>query len=244
MGWRTAGGFVGGRDRDTNAPIPEHLSAQPDDLNRLIGGLIAYVRRAEGLALQPIIAAAAAAFGFVFIHPFEDGNGRIHRWMVHHVLARSQFNPPGLVFPISAVFLERAGDYRQVLEHYSRPRLALTRWETTPDMNVRVLNDTTNLFRFFDATRQAEFLAECIAETINVTLPREIDYLRRYDLARSRIEAFLELPDAKFDLMMGFLRQNGGGFSARARREEFAQLTDEEARAIEGIYQDLFPAPP
>ena len=44
-------------------------------------------------------------------------------------------------------------------------------------------------------------------------MPREIAYLQGYDQARRRIEAFLHLPDATFDLMMGFLRQNGGRLS-------------------------------
>jgi hypothetical protein len=39
--------------------------------------------------------------------------------------------------------------------------------------------------------------------------------------------------------MMGFLRQNRGRFSQRARTKEFAKLTDEEAASIEGVYQDL-----
>jgi len=241
LGWRTAGGFVGSRDRDTNAPLPDHVSARADNLDGLIGGLIAYANRSEtgDSALDPVIAAAVVAFGFVFIHPFEDGNGRIHRWLVHHVLGRWGFNPPGVVFPVSAVFLERLVDYKAVLEHFSRPRLALTQWETTPQLNVQVLNETRDLFRFFDATRQAEFLAQCVVQTIRSTLPREIDYLRRYDLAKGRVEAFVELPDATFDLMMGFLRQNAGRFSERAREREFKQLTDEEVRAIEAIYQDL-----
>ncbi len=33
--------------------------------------------------VDAVCAAAAAAFGFVFIHPFEDGNGRIHRFLIH-----------------------------------------------------------------------------------------------------------------------------------------------------------------
>jgi hypothetical protein len=126
-----------------------------------------------------------------------------------------------------------------VLEHYSRPRLLLTEWETTPSFDVRVLNETRDLHRFFDATRQAEFLADSVVETIRNTLPREIDYLRRYDLAKNCIEAFLDLPDAAFDLMMGFLRHNGGRFSQRARTREFAKLTDEEAASVEGVHQDL-----
>jgi hypothetical protein len=243
MGWRTEGGFVGRRDRETNAPIPDHVSARPDDIAGLIGSLVDYTNRNEESGLDAVVAATAVAFGFVFIHPFEDGNGRIHRWLVHHMLARSSFNPPGIIFPVSAVFLDRIERYKDALEHYSQPRLLLTEWETTPSLNVRVLSETRDLFRFFDATRQAEFLAEAVVETIRRTLPREIEYLRRYDQARRRVEPFVEMPDATFDLMMGFLRQNAGRFSNRARTKEFAQLTDEEAAAIEGIYQDLLLAP-
>jgi hypothetical protein len=155
------------------------------------------------------------------------------------VLGRRGFNPPGVVFPVSAVFLQRIEAYRAVLEHYSRPRLALTDWETTTQLNVRTLNDTHDYFRFFDATAQAEFLAESVVETVRRTLPGEIDYLRRYDVARARIGAFVEMPEATFDLMMGFLRQNAGRFSRRAREHEFAALTDAEAAGIEAAYQDL-----
>lgn len=241
LGWRIEGGFVGTRDREINAPLPDHVSARAEDVPALMDGLIAYAERAGtgGHALDPVVAAAVVAFGFVFIHPFEDGNGRLHRWLVHHVTGRRGFNPPGVVFPVSAVFLDRITRYRAVLEHFSRPRLALTQWETTPQLNVHVLNDTRGLFRFFDATVQAEFLAECVVETIRTTLPREIDYLRRYDQAKRRIEAFAGMPDARFDLMIGLLRQNGGRFSRRARTHEFTLLTDEEATAIEAVYGEL-----
>lgn len=239
MGWRKEGGFVGKRDRETNAPIPDLISARPEDIETLIAGLVAYANGNETSGLDPVAAATAVAFGFVFIHPFEDGNGRVHRWLVHHMLARSGFNPPGITFPVSAVFLEHIEQYKAALEHYSRPRLLLTEWETTPSLNVRVLNDTRDLYRFFDATRQAEFLADSVVETIRQTLPREIEYLQGYDQAKKRIEAFVEMPDAIFDLMLGFLRQNKGKFSQRARTKEFAKLTDEEVSAIEGVYQDL-----
>ena len=66
-----------------------------------------------------------------------------------------------------------------------------------------------------------------------------MEYLRRYDQAKRRVEAFRALPDATFDLMMGFLRQNDGRFSGRARAREFARLSDQEAASVEAIYQDL-----
>lgn len=43
---------------------------------------------------------------FVYIYPFEDGNGRSHRYLIHHVLAARGFNPPGFMFPDSAAILE------------------------------------------------------------------------------------------------------------------------------------------
>ena len=96
------------------------------------------------------------AFGFIYIHPFEDGNGRLHRYLIHHVLAERGFNPPGLVFPVSSVILRLIDDYRRVLEGTSRPLLPLIEWESTSRGNIRVLNDTGDFYRFFDATSCAE----------------------------------------------------------------------------------------
>ena len=98
LGLRAEGGFVGERDRDTGMPIPEHISARPDDLAGLVQGMIAFDRQAAK-QLDPVVAASALAFGFVYIHPCADGNGRLHRYLIHHVLARRGFNPPGMVFP-------------------------------------------------------------------------------------------------------------------------------------------------
>jgi Fic family protein len=50
----------------------------------------------------PIIRAALIAFGFVFIHPFEDGNGRLHRFLIHDMLVRDGVVPDGLIIPLSA----------------------------------------------------------------------------------------------------------------------------------------------
>jgi Fic family protein len=61
-------------------------------------------------------AAAAIAFGFVFIHPFVDGNGRLHRYIIHHVLAKKEFTKQGVIFPVSASILDHINDYKTVLE--------------------------------------------------------------------------------------------------------------------------------
>src|ERR1035437_10336617 len=105
LGLRTEGRLVGTHDRQTQEPLPDHVSARPQDLRDLIEGVIAYDAHARGGGVDPVVAAAVAAFGFVYIHPFVDGNGRLHRWLIHHVLAAAGYNPPGLVFPVSASIL-------------------------------------------------------------------------------------------------------------------------------------------
>ncbi|MDA4848777.1 Fic family protein [Hoeflea poritis] len=239
MGLRTEGGFVGEHDRDTRMPIPDHISARHEDLNALIAGLAAFDAKTVR-QLDPVIAAAVLAFGFVFIHPFEDGNGRLHRYLIHHVLTEHQFNPTGVVFPVSAAILERIDDYRRVLEDYSAQVLPLVEWQPTENGNVRVLNDTGDFYRFFDATPQAEFLFECVQKTIEQDLPEEAEFLRRYDAFRSRLGMVVDMPDRLSDLLYRFLSQNGGKLSQRGREREFSALTGEEVKRIEGIYDEIF----
>lgn len=239
LGLREEGGFVGEHDRETRMPIPDHISARPEDLRGLIDGMNAF-DSGPAKAVDPVIAAAVLAFGFVYVHPFEDGNGRIHRYLIHHVLAQRGFNPAGVVFPVSAAILERIDEYRAVLEDYSQRLLPVIEWEPTEDGNVRVLNDTGDFYRFFDATPHAEFLYSCVKKTIDVDLPRETEFLGRYDRFRARIEALVDMPERTIDLLFRFLHQNDGTLSKRAREQEFGRLTDREAAAAETAYREIF----
>ena len=239
LGLRTEGGFVGERDRETGMPIPEHISARPDDLAALVQGMIAFDRQAAK-QLDPVIAASALAFGFVYIHPCADGNGRLHRYLIHHVLARRGFNPPGMVFPVSATILERSIEYRAALEGYSQRLLQVVDWEATENGNVRVLNDTGDYYRFFDATPQTEFLFGCVRQTVERDLPEEAAFLKRYDGFRSELNLVVDMPEKLSDLLFRLLRQNGGKLYHRGRERELAALTDDEVARIESIYREIF----
>lgn len=238
LGLRDEGGFIGEHDRLTGTPIPDHVSARHQDLPSLVEGLTAFDREAAH-ALDPVLAAAVLAFGFVYIHPFEDGNGRLHRYLIHHVLAERGFNPPGLVFPVSAVIHDQIGAYRAVLESYSRRLLPHVHWRPTKRGNVEVLNDTAAFYRYFDATPHAEFLFECVARTIDVDLPAETAFLRAYDGFKTHVLGIVDMPERLLDLLFRFLHQNDGRLSKRARENEFAALTDEEAIRIEAIYAEM-----
>ena len=239
-GLRHIGGFVGQHDRRTRDPLPVHVSARPDDLTSLMRGLVAYSNRAKVNKVDAVTTAAALAFGFVYIHPFEDGNGRVHRWLFHHILSGAGYNPPGVVFPISSTIYRRMDDYKRVLESYSHPLLEFIDWRPTEDHNVEVLNDTADYYRYFDATAHAEFLYECVQQTVERDLPDEVAYLEAYDRFSQQVLKIVDMPNSTVDLLHRFLAQNTGKLSKRARTKEFAPLTEEEVEIIEAAYAKAF----
>ena len=238
-GLRPDGVFLGERDHEGD-PLPEFIGARPQDLQPLMQGMIAANERMREGELDSVLQAAATAFGFVYIHPLQDGNGRLHRCLIHHVLAERKFTPPGMVFPVSPVMLDRIDTYRDTLRAHSGPLMNFIEWRPTPERNVEVLNDTADLYRYFDCTEAAEFLYACVAHAIDKDLPREIDFLRRNDEAMRRIMNMVEMPDRMAENLVRFIRLNEGKLGRKRREGEFEKLTDDEVASIEAIVREAF----
>lgn len=238
-GLRPDGVFMGERDHNGD-PLPEFIGARTEDLIALMAGLLDANERMREDGLDPVLKAAATAFGFVYIHPFQDGNGRMHRCLFHHVLSERKFTPPGMVFPVSSVMLDRVEEYRMTLQAHSGPLMPFIEWRATPARNVEVLNDTADLYRYFDCTASAEFLYRCVRRTVEHDLPHEIEYLRRHDDALRRIMDVVEMPDRVAENLVLFIRQNNGRLSKRRREGEFNKLRDDEVSLIEDIVRDAF----
>src|SRR3546814_6889125 len=95
--------------------------------------LLFFSRRRRHTRCALVTGVQTCALPIFYIHPYVDGNGRLHRWLFHHVLASAGFNPPGMVFPISAVILRRIDAYKSTLTSYSGPLLPFIEWEPTPE---------------------------------------------------------------------------------------------------------------
>lgn len=239
IGLRPDGVFLGERDH-TGDPLPEFIGARAADLDDLMAGLLEANDRMRDDGVDPVLQAAASAFGFVYVHPLQDGNGRLHRCLIHHILAERKFTPPGMVFPVSSVMLDRIDDYKSALQAHSGPLMPFIEWRPTPERNVEVLNDTADLYRYFDCTEAAEFLYGCVRRTVENDLPREIDYLRRHDEAIQRIMDAVEMPDRVAENLLMFIRQNKGKLSKNRREGEFSKLRDDEVTLIERVVADSF----
>jgi len=229
--WRSIQNYVGQTASDYSE-IVHFICPKPEDVPGLMDGWMRMVSRIEGGGVDPICAAAVTGFGFVFIHPFEDGNGRIHRFLIHHSLARLKFAPPGVLFPVSAAMLRAPKAYDAALNAFSKSTMHLIKYEMDDRQRLTVLNSTAKLYRYYDATPQAEYLYEAVAETIRKDLREEIEFLEVFDKAMAAVKMIVDMPNARASLLVRFIRQNRGILSANKRRQ-FPELRDEEIAAIE-----------
>ena len=225
--YRTTQNYVGERISYTEEKI-HYISPKPNDLNRLMEGLIdAHTKMSHEPSLA-VVHATLIAYGFVYLHPFEDGNGRIHRFLLHNILAREEFTPTNMIFPLSAVMLKNPVEYEISLEYFSSKLLSLIDYNLDEEGKMEVLSDTALWYRTIDMTSQVEALYEFIQKTIDEELHQELEFIVRYDTSKRAIQAIIDMPDREIDLFIRFVMQNGGKLSANKRKKYFDFLSDEE----------------
>jgi hypothetical protein len=230
------------QNRHNNDPVPKNVKIhfacpKPDDLAAMMGGLIAAHKRMDAGGVSAVAHAAAVAFGFVFLHPFEDGNGRIHRFLIHNILARRGFTPQGIMFPVSASMLRNPADYTASLEAFSRPLMALVEYSLDEEGRMSVENDTARWYRYIDMTPQTEALFGFIEQTIDTELAGELAFLANYDETKKSIQAVVDMPDRQIDLFIRFCLQNNGRLSSRKRSRHFDFLSPQEISLMEEAIQ-------
>ena len=86
----------------------------------------------------------------------------------------------------------------------------------------------------------AEFFYKCVRQTIEKTIPEEVDYLEKYDRMKTYLDDHFEIPDKMVALLVRFLEQGNGILSQRVREKEFRTFTPAEVMAIEEKYQEVF----
>ena len=219
--------------------IIHYVCPPPEFLSDLMKDLSNTAIRMEGV--NPIVRATAIAFGFVFIHPFEDGNGRIHRFLIHDFLSRDNFLPTGMIIPVSAHMVNNLKLYDDALEAYSKPIMQIIKYTKDKKQKLTVLNasEVEGYYRFPDLTAQTEYLCTVIETAISQDLPNELNFLQNYDEAKELMKQRVDMPDKLIDSFIRFTHQNNGIFPKR-RRNTFQMLKDDEIEALQSIFQDVF----
>ena len=234
--WRNGQNFVGATVGGYREEV-HFICPRPEDVPGLMDAWTALMRRVVEGGVPPVVAAAVSAFAFVFIHPFEDGNGRIHRFLMHHVLARRGYGPPDMILPVSAAILRDRRGYDAILESFSRPLFEFIRWRWTAGQELVVENDTSDLYRYFDATAFAEYLHDRVTDTVRRDLREELGFIAVFDRAFEAVREIVDMPDRRASLFVRLCMQNSGRLSA-ARRRGFSELEDAEVAAMEAAVRE------
>jgi hypothetical protein len=88
-------------------------------------------------------------------------------------------------------------------------------------------------YRYWDATRFAEYLYRCVAETIRRDLREEIGFLSVFDRALSQVMNIIDMPDRRASLLVKLIMQSHGVLSKTKWQTEFPEVTVDEVKAIE-----------
>ncbi len=244
--WRHQQNWVG-KDHGYRQLI-DFIPPGPEDVPELMAGLLSLAEASRNWFLgngevesrfDPVVLASVIAFGFVFIHPFMDGNGRIHRYLIHEVLTNAGFTPRGIILPISAVILANLDEYAAVLENFSKPLRARTSYNPdTPDAPAAG-NDAV-YFRYFDATIQAQFLYRSLQRTVTEDLVKEINYLVGFDNAFKALNGLLDWPAHGLELFIRIVHQNNGRLSKSKRDSHFDWMKEKEIETAEQLVSNAF----
>jgi len=220
--------------------IIHYISPKPEDISELMEGMFDAYNRMATSQVHPVLIATAISFGFIFAHPFDDGNGRIHRFLIHNILAKRLFTPKGFIFPVSATMLRKMKEYDETLELFSKPLLPLLDYELDADGMMEVKNETALHYKYIDMTAIVERLFGFIQDTIEHELVSELDFIIDYDKAKLAIRDIVDMPDRLVDLFIRLCINNSGRLSNNKRKAKFEKLTDEEISQMEECVRDSF----
>ena len=234
--------------------VVHYVAPPPEDLPAMLEGLATFMERTHGQSAA--MRSAVMAFGFVYIHPLADGNGRVHRFLINDILRRDGVVSAPMVLPVSSLIDSKPAErqaYKQILDTVSRPLMRLLDGQCAfaplqvafPDgIHSNFVfrgNDTARpAWRYPDLTRHVVYLADVLERTVRHDMRNESRYLRAHARAREAIKALVEMPDLQADRVIRSVQTNQGQLSNVLKKE--ISLLAEPAlwaaivQAIEGAF--------
>jgi len=227
--YRTHQIWVG--DRVGDRAVPHHIAPKAEDVPSYMDAFCAVAAQLTSASrvsrsgaedtgrdipvLDPIATAAVTSGLLAYLHPFDDGNGRVGRLLLQRPLTSHDVGRR-LFVPISAAIARKKNAYYDSLDAWSKPLLNRITYDQHQG-GVTVTNDTRDLYRYPDITRYAGFIAEACTEAVNKDLLDERRTLAVYD-AVNPLLLKAGLDEKKAQLYFKLAYQNGGRLGKRKTR--------------------------
>ncbi|MGK3143633.1 Fic family protein [Pantoea sp. C2G6] len=247
LGLRRSPVFVG--QSTMREDIVHYIAPHYEDVPRFMQGLKAFEQATQGAA--PLARAGVIAFGFVYIHPMRDGNGRIHRFLINDTLIRDGAIPDGVILPVSATITSsmdfRVG-YDRTLDIFSKQLMRryagcyrfgeLKTYEdgTLSNFSFSEYNDARFAWRYPDLTGHVLYTARVVEHTVLTGMADEARVLVIFQRAQQALKEVIEMPDQDASRIIRSLKENGWQISGKLKKT-FPLLDDAATaqRVVEAV---------
>jgi len=236
--------------------VVHYIAPPAEDLIPMLEGLITFLERTQGQS--SVMRSAVAAFGFVYIHPLADGNGRVHRLLINDILRRDGVVKAPMILPISSLITSTQAErhtYDRILDEISRPLMQSLSglYEFVPNHTVYEDGIRSNFvfhgneyahhtWRHPDLTKHVIYLAHVLDRTIREDMREESRYMRNHTQARSAIKDIVEMPDMQIDRIIRSAEANQNILSNALKKEipilEEPGVWNEILNAIEVAFKE------
>lgn len=207
--------------------VVHYVAPPPEDMHAMLEGLATFLARTHGQSA--VMRSAVAAFGFVYLHPLADGNGRVHRFLVNDILRRDGVVDDPMILPVSSLITSDTANrraYDRILDTVSRPLMGAlaghyafaptpTRYPDGVRSNFVCQGDdiARPAWRYLDLTPHLVYLADVLERTVRDEMRGESRYIRSHAQARAAIKDVIEMPDEQIDRIIRSAQANQGRLS-------------------------------
>ncbi|MFT4850992.1 MAG: Fic family protein [Sediminicola sp.] len=221
----------GGSDEEIHYIAPHHNQVAP----MMTGLLDAHEKLMIDNQTPVLIHSTVISFGFVYIHPMEDGNGRLHRYLIHDILKQRSANHKDFIIPVSSAILSRMSEYDRVLETLSVPVMASINYTKIENevSSIQINNDINYLYRYPDMTEHAIFLYRMMETAITDDLISEVLYIIEYDEIKKFINGLIDLPNQYLDKLVAVLIEKKGTLSNNKNKKYLRGVPQQDLDEIE-----------
>ena len=236
--------------------IVHYIAPPAADVHAMLEGVVTFLERTKGQS--PVMRSAVAAFGFIYIHPLADGNGRVHRFLINDILRRDDAVKAPMILPVSSLISSDPAErhmYDRILDEVSRPLMqslaGLYEFEATHTTYADGIrsnfvfhgdDNARHTWRLLDLTKQVIYLAHVLARTIREDMREESLYIRSHAQARKAIKEIVEMPDMQIDRVIRSVESNQGKLSNMLSKEipilQETFIWDAIVKAIENAFRD------
>lgn len=238
-GYRKSPVFVGQTFHRSQTVL--YLAPPAEDVAAMLEGIETFLDRTQ--RQSSVLRATIASFGFVYVHPLSDGNGRVHRFLINDILRRDGATPEGVILPISVAIsadqTSRRG-YDEVLDTISLPLMEHIRSDILFDSTSQTYPDGVEsdlifdrndvarpVWRYADYSAHVTYMAEVINTTIVHHMREEAIYLRNHDNARLALKEICEMPDSMADRIIRSVNENQAETAGKHLRKQYSHVTED-----------------